>query len=117
MTRENLLQAVPERSDAHSFFIQAVPRRSLGEKASLRGITVGDGVPKLGLTGVAEDIPTESELVLSPFNQIHYVLFRALIYQVRLGQDSQGSDPIRINFFRLLEYLLGRDIDVRRHNG
>ncbi|KAL8724237.1 MAG: hypothetical protein Q9181_006918 [Wetmoreana brouardii] len=58
-------------------------------------MTVRDGFFQLCLAGVAEAIPTEPEVVLSPFDQIDYVLFRALIHQSpalsRLRKIRKGS--------------------------
>ena len=68
MISENLLQTVPEGGNTHSLFVQAAPRRLHGEETSFRSITVSDALIQLLLTGVAENMPTEFELMLSPFD-------------------------------------------------
>lgn len=68
MISENLLQTVPERGNTHSLFVQGVPWRLPGEKNSFRYITVRDALFQLILTGVAEDMLAEFELVLSSFD-------------------------------------------------
>src|SRR2546423_1284069 len=117
MIRQNVLQTSAQGHNSRLLSIHVAPRPSLSKEILLDHHSAPGWVVQVGLTWIPKQMPTQAQLMLSPFDQVQHSALSPLIDDIRLGQNPQGTEAVGIKLLGHLEDLLGSDVDIAWNHG